>query len=67
MSVRKTPISLDIYQIAKFLYVADAKLVALNNGKESVTCIVSRDQLLLDKWQKTLNITGGELNLEKHF
>ena len=41
--------SLASYQIAAFLYVDDADLVALGNGKDLVTVIVVRDQLLIDK------------------
>ena len=47
--VHKTPISVASYQIASILYVDDADLVALNNGKESATDIVGRDQLSPNK------------------
>ena len=61
--VRKNPVSLASYQIATFLSLENADLVALNNGKESEIFIVVRYQLLIDEWQKALNIRGRDLKL----
>ena len=63
VSVSKTLVSLYAYQIAAFLCVDYANLVALNNGKESEIFIVVRYQLLIDEWQKALNIRGRDLKL----
>ena len=65
VSVRKTPLSQVAYQIASFLHANNTDLVALNNGKELVRDIVVRAQSLLDKWDKALNIIGGDLKLKK--
>ena len=43
--------SLAAYQIAGFLCVNDANLVALNNGEKSATDIVVRGCILPDKCQ----------------
>ena len=46
----KIPASLDSYQIAVYLCIGDADLVALNDFKESTTDIVVKAQLFMDKY-----------------
>ena len=56
-----------MYQLAGFLYVDDTNLVALNIRDESVDTIVTRVQILVDRWQYTLQLIGRELKYSKCF
>lgn len=48
--VHKIPVFLGAKKLASFLSIHDADLVTCNDGKESVTCVVARAKLLLNKW-----------------
>ena len=55
------------YQKEGFLYVDDTDLIATNKGDESSREVVTRAQILLDRWKTALKITGGDLKFEKCF
>ena len=48
--MRITPISQVYYKLARFLYVDDTDIVAMNNGIEMAKEVVERAQKLLDRW-----------------
>ena len=63
--VRTLVISKVAYQLASFLYVDDTDIVVLNSRSELAEEVVVRAQLLLDRWQYTLQVTGRELKFSK--
>ena len=65
VSVKTLVISKVAYQLAGFLYVDDTNIIALNSGLELAEEVMTRAQLLLDRWQYTLQVTGGELKFSK--
>ena len=49
------------------IFVDDTNLVAFNTRDKSVDAIVTRAQLLVDRQQYALQLTGGELKYNKYF
>ena len=64
-SVSTTAISKLSYQIVALLYVDDTDLPLLNKEYETIAEIVDRAQSILSIWYKGLQITGGDLKINK--
>ena len=47
------------------MYIDDTDLFIFNNGSESEQDITERAQKLLDTWRFVLQLSGGDLKLEK--
>ena len=65
ISVWTSAISKVAYKLAELLYVDNTGLVAFNSGNESEAEVVTRAQLLLNRWQYALQVTGGKLKYSK--
>ena len=65
VSVQTSAISKVVYKLVGLLYVDDIDLVALNSGNELEVEVVTRAQLLLDRWQYALQATSAELKYSK--